>query len=229
MTETHRPDRRSRPSAAVPRLELAIAGIGLLAAVAAGVVAYRIVGLYGDGPFASGYHRVRDPETGKSLLVQESRTSTGVLRRVIDGRNLSALQMDVDTQGREHTLVHLKGTEITRVDRDMDGDGRPDRWEYYDAERHLVKVGFSVAGDGVLDAWAYRDTDGQIVKIEVSTRRDGAVDRWEFYEKNQLARVEEDGNHDGRVDRWSTYEEGILIRTVVDADHDGRPDSAVAP
>lgn len=203
-------------------VEAAIFAIGLVAAVAAGVVAYRLVGLYGDGPFASGYRRMRDPETGQSVLVHESRTGTGQLvRRVIEGRTLTQLELDV---GSERARVHLRGTEVTRVDRDTDGDGRIDRWEYYDQAKRLVKVGFSLGGDGVLDAWAYRDEAGELAKIEVSTRRDGTVDRWEYYEKGRLARVEEDTTHDGRVDRWSYYEDGILMSTAVDADGDGRPD-----
>jgi hypothetical protein len=201
-----------------------IFGVGLVASLVAGVVAYQVVGLYGDGAFSSGYHRIWDAETGKSLLVQELRTKTGVVRRVIDGTTVKEVQLDVDAKGREHTIAHVNGTEITRVDRDLDGDGRVDRWEYYDAARQLVKVGFSMANDGVLDAWAYRGTDGQIVKIDVSTRRDGVVDRWEYYEKGQLARVDEDTDHDGKVDRWSTYEGGILMDTATTAGGRRPPD-----
>ncbi|MFH1269032.1 MAG: hypothetical protein ABIK89_25175 [Planctomycetota bacterium] len=208
------------------KLEVIIFSGGLVASVVAGVAAYRIVGLYGDGPFASGYHRTRDPETGRSMLVHETRTSAGVVRRVIDGRTLSELGLDIDADSVEHTRVHVQGTEVTRVDRDLDGDGHIDRWEYYDAAQRLVKGGFSLAGDGVLDAWAYRNDDGQITKIEVSTRRDGTIDRWEYYENDQLARVEEDTDRDGRVDRWLNYEDGILMKTEIDADKDGRPDSA---
>lgn len=218
----------SRPLSA-SKLEVIILSVGLVAAIVSGVVAYQIVGLYGDGAFASGYRRIRDPETGKSILVHESRTDAGVVRRVIEGRTLTEVRLDVDADGTEDTRAHVKGTEVTRVDRDREGDGRIDLWEYYDEAQQLVKVGFSLAGDGVLDAWAYRDGDGQLTKIEVSTRRDGTIDRWEYYEKGQLTRVEEDKNRDGRVDRWLTYEEGILMSTAVDADRDGRPDSRPAP
>lgn len=205
--------RRASPSRrlVISRLEGIIFTVGLLAAVLSGVVAYRIVGLYGDGPFASGYHRVRDPETGKSLLLHETRTATGIVRRVIDGTTLKEVRVAGPHQ-EEEIRAHLSGTDITRVDRDVDGDGRIDAWEYYNGEHRLVKVGFSLAGSGVLDAWAYRDETGQIAKIEVSTRRDGVVDRWEYYKHGQLARVEEDTNRDGSVDRWSTYEDGILAK-----------------
>ena len=226
------PHQRHRDSAArrtVSKRELIIVSVGLVAAVVAGVVAYQVVGLYGDGPFGIGYRRLRDPETGKSLLVHESHSKDGVIRRVIDGITLTEVRLDVDAQGREHTRVHVNGNEITRVDRDLDGDARVDRWEYYDSAQQLVKVGFSLLGDGVLDAWAYRDNVGQLTKIDVSTRRDGTIDRWEHYEKGQLARVEEDKDRNGRVDHWSKYEEGILMSTDVDADGDGRSDSPPGP
>ena len=214
MSGTHRRHHDSAASLAVSKVELIIVSVGLVTAVVAGVVAYHVVGLYGDGAFSIGYRRIRDPETGKSLLVHESRTKDGVIRRVIDGVTLTEVDLDIDARGREHARVHVNGNEVTRVDRDLDGDGRIDRLEYYDAERRLVKVGFSLAGDGVLDAWAYRNNDGQITKIEVSTRRDGKIDRWEYYEKGQLARVEEDKDRDGRVDHWSTYQDGILMNTT---------------
>jgi hypothetical protein len=197
--------------------------VGLMAAALSGVVAYHIVGLYGDGPFASGYRRIRDAETGTSLLVHETSSETGIVRRIIEGTTLTEVRL-TSPGGKEEIRAHVSGTDITRVHRDRDGDGRIDAWEYYDADQRLAKVGFSLAGSGVLDAWAYRDEKGQITRIEVSTRRDGVVDRCEYYEHGRLVRVEEDANRDGRADRWSTYEDGILVGTAVDADGDGRPE-----
>jgi hypothetical protein len=208
---SHRRPPAARPAAS--RLEIGIFIVGLLAAAVSGVVAYRIVGPYGDGPLTFGYYRVRDPETGRSLLVQDVNTEHGIVRRVIDGRRLSQVQLEVGGQDPERVSVHVKGSEITQIDRDRDGDGRVDAWEYYDQHKQLVKVGFSLANDGVLDAWAYRNADGQIEKVEVSTRRNGTIDRWEYYDKGQLARVEQDTTHDGRVDRWMSYQDGILMNT----------------
>lgn len=123
--------------------------------------------------------------------------------------------MEVAGWLRSQAVTQTRSTEITRVDRDRDGDGRIDTWEYLDPRKQLVKVGFSLPGDGVLDAWAYRNNDGQIIKIEVSTRRDGRIDRWEYYEKGQLARVEEDKDRNGRVDRWSRTASWILRASAV--------------
>jgi len=221
MSDTRRQARRK---GSLPDVETIIVAVGLLAAVIGGVIAYQAVGLYGDGPFSFGYRRTRDVVTGKSLLVHETRTSTGVIRRVIDERTLKEVWIDADADGRQERVL-VDGTQVTRVDRDHDGDGRVDVSEYYDATQQLVKAGLSLANDGVVDAWAYRSSDGTLIKIDVSTKRDNLVDRWEYYESGQLARVEEDKDRDGRVDRWLTYDAGILMDTAVDDDKDGRPDS----
>ena len=224
MSGPRRPHRHSSSRPPVSKIELAIAGVGLVLSVVAGVVAYQVVGLYGDGAFSGGYRHVRDAETGKVLLVHESRTATGIVRRVIDGTTLTEVQLDVDAGGHARTRVLVNGTDVAVVERDRDGDGRTDTWEYYDPKQKLLKVGFALAGDGVLNAWAYRGSDGEIFKVEVSTRRDGVVDRWEYYEKGQLARVDEDTNHDGRVDRWSMYDGGILMDTSTSAGGRRPPD-----
>ena len=43
----------------------------MLAALASGVVTYRVVGPYGDGPFSGGFHRIPNPETGQSSMVYD--------------------------------------------------------------------------------------------------------------------------------------------------------------
>lgn len=206
--------RRDAPRQA-SRIELAVFALGLVAAVVAGVAGYRVVGLYGDGAFAAGYHRERDPETGQSMLVHVAETSTGRVRRVIDpGLRVAEVRLDLQTDAGAVTVDARPSADgVTRAGVDTDRDGVVDRWEYYDAEARLLKVGFSLASDGVEDAWAYHDADGQLARIEVSTRRDGAINRWEFYANGRMTRVEEDTDRDGKPDRWSRYEEGILVES----------------
>jgi hypothetical protein len=118
----------------------------------------------------------------------------------------------------------------SRIDRNQ--DGRLDRWEYYDAEGRLTKVGLSRADDGKPDAWAFPDAGGRIERIEASSARDESkIDRWEYYTlaadgspEGVLQRVEEDTNGDGRRDKWERYENGALASAEFDEDHDGRPD-----
>ena len=208
---------------------------GLLAAAAAGVAAYRAVGPYGDGPFGAGFRRIPHPAGGgRSTLVHDFEFGSETVRAVIDERTRRASEwrIDADADGRPETRARVDAaTGAVSVERDLDADGVPERWEYYagvrEAEQGRVeKVGFSLAGDAVVDAWAFHGADGGIVRVEVSTRRDGVVDRWEHYEDGAMVRVEADADGDGRIDVWSTYVDGILTATATDADGDGRPEGA---
>ena len=81
----------------------------------------------------------------------------------------------------------MDGASIVRIEIDKDEDGAIERWEYYDANKRLEKVGTSRANDGKVDTWAYPAADGATARIERSTRRDGRVTRTEFYEGGVLA------------------------------------------
>lgn len=201
---------------------------GLAAAVASSLWAHRGVGRYGDGPFASGFHRERHPETGRSMLVHEVVTNAGLIRRVFDeSSQLAEVRVDTNGDGRTDAHAQVRAGQVTRVDRDSNNAGRIDQWVYYDAARQPLKVGFSLAGDEIVDAWAFRDANNQLTMIEVSTKRDGVVDRWERYANGAMVRVDQDTNKNGRVDRWSTYVDGILMDTFVDYNEDGQPDDPV--
>ena len=217
------------------RVVLFVLAAGLLGAAASGMVAYRTVGPYGDGPFGAGYRRVAAGLEG-AVLVHETRLGGQVVRTVVDERTrrMSVLQFDADADGVFDTNAHVDASGQIRVERDLDADGAPDRWEYYRdavdfAGGRIMKVGFSLPGDGVVDAWAFHDADGQVARVEVSTARDGAVDRWEFYAGGNLVRVETDRDRDGRVDAWSVHENGILLDSFSDGDGDGLPDTDDEP
>lgn len=139
--------------------------------------------------------------------------ATGRLRR---------LTFDADQNGRNDSVSVMDGTRIDHIEVDTDENGKVDRWDYYDAERRLVKIGISRQNDGVMDAVEYYETEPKSAgpesrvpgpdeseqkptRIEVSTERDGRFDRVEFYEHGVLARVEEDTDEDGLVDKWELY------------------------
>lgn len=224
-------NRSVAPARSLPAwVELSVLAAGLLGAAVSGTIAYRMVGPYGDGPFGAGYRRQGDPGGG-STLVHEARHGAQMVRTVVDERTrrASAVLVDADADGAFEARAAVETGGGVRVERDLDGDGVPDRWDYYrdpgDAARgRLARVGFSLGGDAVVDAWAFYGIDGRLTRVEVSTARDGVVDRWEHYADGRLVRVETDTDGDGRVDAWSTYESGILWGTLRDADGDGRPD-----
>lgn len=118
---------------------------------------------------------------------------------------LTELIYDANHNGKPDSVARMDGTRILRIEVDTDESGVPDRWDYYDAERRLTKMGWSRRHDGVEDAWTYRDTNGNVSRIEISTRRNGRSDRVEFYEQGAMVGVEEDQDGDGRIDKWETY------------------------
>jgi len=119
--------------------------------------------------------------------------------------HLRELAFDATHSGRNNAIGFMDGTQIQRIEVDEDGDGQVDRWEFYDARRHLERVGISRHHNGSIDAMAFYGEHGDLERIEVSTRADHLFDRIEFYQFESLRRVEEDTNGDGRVDKWETY------------------------
>jgi hypothetical protein len=137
---------------------------------------------------------------------------------------LQQMKSDTNGNGKVDTVSHMDGTRVVRIDVDNDEDGKVDRWEYYDADQRLEKIGTSRANDGKEDAWLHAAADGTVQRVDVSTRRDGKVDRIEFYERDALVRAEEDSDADGKPDKWETYDTGRLAVVAFDTLHRGTPD-----
>jgi hypothetical protein len=95
------------------------------------------------------------------------------------------------------------------VELDRDGDGQPDRTEYY--ETPIDEPG----ADSPL-------ASARIARAEEI--RDGSrVVRWEFYDGGVIERVEEDTTGDGRVDKWERYRNGRLAQLDLDLAGTGTP------
>lgn len=145
---------------------------------------------------------------------------------------LKELAYDSAHDGRTDVWTDMDGAKALRSRIDRNGDGRVDRWEYYDDRQRLVKVGFSRSADGVADAWAFSAPDGTVQRIEISSSHDEKkIDRIEYYEggattegRGTLVRAEVDTNQDGRFDRWETFAGGELHTVAFDGDGDGVAD-----
>lgn len=138
---------------------------------------------------------------------------------------LTQLTYDRDKDGIVDTWTDMDGTKPLRSRVDTDGDGRIDRWEYYDDKGAIAKVGFSRKKDGKEDAWAFSGPDGKLQRIEISSTGDPKkIDRREYYDASGLARAEDDTNGDGKPDKWETYDAGALATAAFDENGDGSPD-----
>jgi hypothetical protein len=117
----------------------------------------------------------------------------------------------------------MDGAQVVRIEIDQNEDGKIDRWEYYDKEKHLTRIGLSRADTGKEDAWSYAGTDGSTVKLELAGKN-GRIRRTEHYEHDQLVSAEEDTDEDGQVDKWETYAAGHLTTVSFDTLHRGTPE-----
>ncbi|MCC7007735.1 MAG: hypothetical protein IT184_02870 [Acidobacteria bacterium] len=126
---------------------------------------------------------------------------------------LEQLKADTDGNGTLDATAHLDGTALKDIEIDRDGDGLPDRWEYYGP-------GTSGAGAAAnkFDRWAV------ILRAEEASRPDAPRTRREHYDRGILQRVEEDTDLDGRMDKWEFYTRGDLSRVELDLSGKGVAD-----
>lgn len=150
---------------------------------------------------------------------------------------LVEITYDANRNGQVDTWTDMDGPQPLRSRIDRNEDGRIDRWEYYDDEGTLAKVGFSRRDDGKPDAWAFARADGKVHRIEISSTGDeNGIDRWEYYDPTHtettdlgaLVRAEEDTNDDARPDKWETYVDGAIETVAFDEDGDGVPDRRIS-
>jgi hypothetical protein len=157
----------------------------------------------------------RERAEAKARITPEYNKTTG---------RLQLLKYDADSDGTPDTFSYMDGARVVRIEIDKNEDGKIERWEYYDANQKLEKVGFSRANDGVEDAWSYLGPDGQLSRIEISTQRNGKVSRIERYQQGKLTSAEEDTDADGKIDKWETYEGERLASVAFDTAHRGAAD-----
>lgn len=112
--------------------------------------------------------------------------------------------------------------------RDINGDGVPDLWIYYNPQKagEIIRQEESSKGDGRVDTWSYFK-DGKLQRREVDTRGLGQPTMVYYYNDDKIAREERDENGQGRMTYRATYDNGRLAKVERDTTGDGRPDSWV--
>ena len=116
---------------------------------------------------------------------------------------LEQLVSDRDGDGKVDTRAFMEGVRLKHIEIDRNGDGAPDRWEFY-----TTTPGSGAAGQPALNT--------VLSHIEEAGAYDTRITRREFYQAGTLQRVEEDTDLDGRVDKWEIYVGGELARIDLD-------------
>lgn len=109
--------------------------------------------------------------------------------------------------------------------RDVNGDGVPDLWIYYDPQRpgEIIRQEEASKADGQVDTWSYFK-DGKMVRREVDSRQSGRPNVVYFYDNEKLVREERDESGRGSVTYRAIYEDGRLAKVERDSNGAGRTD-----
>jgi hypothetical protein len=200
----------------MPRARLAVVAFAVLAHLACGD---QEAVQTEPAPYPK-WRRATDPD-GRELRIVER----GAYRAVYDSAgDLLRIEYDSNGDGRPDHFAHHDGAPKARLlEIDTDYDGTINRWEHYDPDGRLVKVGSSRRGE-TPDRWAYLGPDGLASRMEYDSDGDGRVDRVEVLEQGRLVRVEVDADRDGRLDRWQDWRSGVLSAEELDTNGDGKPD-----
>ena len=141
---------------------------------------------------------------------------------------LQRIEYDSNGDGRpDHTALHAGKQHPYEIDVDSDFDGKTDRWELYDDEGKLVKVGTAKAPGLAPNLWTSATAPGQPERREHDEDGDGRMERIEVTREGRVAEVQVDGDRNGRIDRWQRWENGRMLSEDLDTDADGKADRTV--
>jgi hypothetical protein len=109
--------------------------------------------------------------------------------------------------------------------RDVNGDGVPDLWIYYNPAKsgEIVRQEEATKADGRVDAWSHFK-DGILMRREVDSKGLGRPDVTYYYENDRIAREERDEIGTGHMSYRAFYEQGRLARVEKSANGSGKPD-----
>jgi len=109
--------------------------------------------------------------------------------------------------------------------KDINGDGIPDLWIYYNPLKpgEIVRQEESTHWDGKVDSWSYFK-DGKLVRREVDTKGRGAADTVYYYDNDQMVREERDERGVGYATSRVLYQKGRRAKLEEDSSGTGKID-----
>src|SRR4026208_1066095 len=105
----------------------------------------------------------------------EIRAKEGVAKYDPKSGKLQRFDADLNKNGKMETFSYWDGGRVIRIEIDKDEDGKIDRWEHYNAQNKVERVGSSSKDDEVEDTWTCPDEKGFLARVESDTNRDGVV------------------------------------------------------
>ena len=197
-------DQRARPFRLVAGLAVSFAAVGLAVGISVGC--------------GGGDSGVRDSKLPDGVR------STGISHEACDEGGGKVEVVDVHNDGKADIKRIFKGgKEVCRIS-DLNRDGKPDMFEYYDGNGVLRRREADYDDNGIVNAIEYYE-NGKLVRAELDTTNQGRIDTWDTFDPNTGKRIkrERDATGDGRIDQWWTWD-GDKVTIAWDKNGDGQPD-----
>jgi hypothetical protein len=191
--------------------------------LAAGVTAGLVV-LAACGGTQPGAAKAADSARSEALQHEPCDTSAGKIET-----------LDTNGDGKPditRVLDKTSGRDICRIG-DLNHDGKPEMYEYFDAQGAVRRREFCYDDTGVVNAIEHYE-GGKLVSREFDADGQHRIDTWDFFDPSvppdpktgrpaHPARRERDTTGDGHVNQWWTWN-GSKITIAVDTTGDGKPD-----
>lgn len=142
--------------------------------------------------------------------------------------DLSSLErtvVDVNGDDRPDQWEYYKNGASAVTARDFNFDGNPEVWRYYGANGRVVEEEYNLDPDPHIDVIHYLE-GGTTRRKLISVDFQGKFTIEKFYDKQgNLLRVERDSDGDGQPETWEYFEDGKRVRIGWDEDLDGVADT----
>jgi hypothetical protein len=167
---------------------------------------------------AAGAVPAAEPAAGSDQAQPPTRHERSTINQPPTNTSLASVNKPA---GNQAPPAPFKNVEV----RDINGDGVPDLWIYYNPQKpgEIMRQEEASKGDGRVDTWSYF-IGGMLVRREVDAKGQGRPDAVFHYANDKIVREERDENGLGRMTYRATYENGRLARAERETSGSGRSD-----
>jgi hypothetical protein len=167
-----------------------------------------------------------EADKAKTPASTTEKRDTAIVHEPCDASSSEAVKVDVRGNGNAAiTHVMKGGKEVCRIV-DLNMDGAPDVFIYYDDQGRERRREQDFDRDGRADEITIFE-NGQIKLKMRETNYDNKLDTWDYYENGRLVKRERDSDGDGIIDQWWQFNNPAKPNCAIvasDRNADGKPD-----
>lgn len=158
----------------------------------------------------------------KSANGQPEKRDTEITHEACDTKSAKE-RLDSNADGTPEILIVRSGDRELCRSVDLDFDGVPEVWIYFDPQGQVRRKELDFDRDARIDEIDLFKS-GVLTQKQRATGMANRLDTWDFFQAGKLVRTERDANGDGLVDQWWEYPKPGCPVIHSDTDGDGRPD-----